>query len=137
MAIHVLENTETYTGVVHDNTLTNNTILTYNPDYAMIRVEDTRDGSTDLASINGNTYLNTYKAKSNVIEVLAKNGNSSVYTKDTVGNIDFGSNIFTYFGFKNYTNTGSLGANLLSNGTFTTDISGWSTDVLGLTYDST
>jgi parallel beta-helix repeat protein len=132
-AIHMLENTETYTGVVQSNTVNNNTILTYNPNYSMIRIDDQIDAIGVLATLSGNKYINVYKGKLPIIEILRTGGISESYDKTRVSIPDAGATNFTYFGYKAYTNTGSLGANLITNSTFSANIAGWSTDVLSLT----
>lgn len=135
--IHVEEDGATYIGVVQSNDINNNTILTYNPDYSMVRVEDKVDNIGVLANFSGNKFLNTYKSKLPIIEILAQGGDSKSIDKNNLDLIDAGSSNFTYFGYKTYTSTGSYsGANLITNGTFGANITGWTTDVLSLSYDA-
>lgn len=118
------------------NTINNNTFLTYNPDYAMIRIENTVNAIDVLATFSGNKFLNVYKPKLPIVEILKQGGNSSQIDKSNLTNIDASASNFTYFGYKVYTSTGSYsGGNLLSNGAFGANIAGWSTDVLTLSHD--
>lgn len=137
-AIHVLEDDTSGSGeVVESNTISNNTILTYNPDYSMVRIEDTVNNLGTLATLSGNKFLNTYKPKLPIVEVLKTGGDSVQVDKDALTLVDGTATNFTYFGYKTYTSTGVYsGANLIINGAFGTDISNWSTDVLTLSHNA-
>lgn len=137
-AIHVMEDNTSGSGdVVESNTISNNTILTYNPDYSMVCIEDTVNNIGTLATLSGNKFLNTYKPKLPIIEVLKQEGDSVQVDKDALTLVDATATNFTYFGYKTYTSTGVYsGANLITNGAFGTDISNWSTDVLTLSRNA-
>ena len=114
--IRVVEDGSTYTGVVQSNAINNNTILTYNPDYSMVRVEDKVDNIGTLATFLNNTYLNTYKPKLPIIEVLENGGDSAQIDKSNLSLVDASASNFTYFGYKTYTSTGSYsGSSLITN----------------------
>ncbi|MBP9779339.1 tandem-95 repeat protein [Candidatus Gracilibacteria bacterium] len=128
---------DTLADQARNNQFMNNTILSYNPDYSMIKVEDL-DSNLSIASFSNNSYINIYKGKLPIIDSISQGGNSYSYDKDTLTDIDPTASNFTHFGYKNYTNTGSYpGFNLISNSQFGTDISLWTSDRVNLTYDST
>lgn len=105
------------------NTIDGNTILTYNPDYSMIRIENVANATDILATLSGNKFLNVYKPKLPIIEILNQGGDSLQLDKEHLTDVDATATNFTYFGYKTYTSTGSYsGANLLSNGTFGANI---------------
>jgi Bacterial Ig domain len=137
-AILVEETSDAYTGVVQGNTIVGNTMVSANPDYAMVRIDDMVDQNGTLATLTANNYYNLYKPKLPIIQVLRTGGDSTVVDKDSLATVDAAGQNFTAFGNRVYTSTGSYtGANLLSNGTFASNITGWSTDVLSLAHDST
>jgi VCBS repeat-containing protein len=137
-ALLIEETSEAYTWVVQGNTVIGNTIFSANPDYAMVRLDDMVDQNGTLATLTANNYLNLYKSKLPVIQVLRTGGDSTLFDKDSIWIIDASSQNFTAFWNRVYTSTGSYsGATLLSNGNFSANIVGWSTDVLGLIHDST
>lgn len=103
--IHVVEDGATYTGVVQSNVLSQNTILTWNPDYPMIQMDDQVDALDDLAALSSNTYLNVYKSTLPIVSVLKNGAATQDYSKDTINAIDLGRTTFTYFGYKNYTSS--------------------------------
>lgn len=103
----------------------------------MVRIEDTVNNVGTLANLTGNKFLNVYKPKLPIIEVLKMGGDSIQADKDQLTLIDAIATNFTHFGYKTYTSTGSYsGANLITNGTFGANITGWSTDVLTLSHNA-
>ena len=52
------------------NSVTNNTFVTYNPNYPMVRIDDRIDASGSLAIFSNNSYINVYKPKLPIIEVF-------------------------------------------------------------------
>lgn len=66
-AIKVLELTA---GSATGNTINTNTFLTYNADYSMVRIENTVNNTDVLANFSGNKFLNVYKPKLPIIEIL-------------------------------------------------------------------
>lgn len=136
-AVLVEENLATYTGLVQSNTFSTNTIHAYNPDYSMVRIDDRLDQNGTLATLSGNRYLNLYKIKSPVIELMRTAGDSKIYNKSNLTDIDLTGQNFTAFANYIYTSTGSYnGAQLLANGNFGAGISSWSTDVLTLSHNT-
>ena len=93
----------------------------------MVKINDTVDAVGTLATLSNNTYINTYKGKLPLIESLNIGGDSYSLDKLNIGTLDVGSTYFTYFGYKNYTSTGSYsGLNLITNDAFSSNITGWS-----------
>lgn len=52
------------------NSISSNTLLTWNVDYPMIRMNDQNDAIGTLADLSNNTYLNVYKAILPLVEVM-------------------------------------------------------------------
>jgi parallel beta-helix repeat protein/VCBS repeat-containing protein len=120
-----------------NNVFANNTILSYNPNYSMIKVEDT-DSNWVLASFSNNSYIHVYKWRLPIIDVISRGWNSYSYDKDSLTDIDPTATDFTYFWYRNYTSTGSYSwLNLISNSQFSSDISSWTSDRVTLTHNST
>ena len=136
-SIVVEENLTNYPGVVQSNTLSSNTIHSYSPDYSMVRIDDRVDNNGTLATLSGNRYLNLYKIKSPVIELLRTGGDSQIYTKSNLTSLDVTGQNFTAFANYIYTSTGSYnGSQLLANGNFGAGFASWSTDVLTLSHNT-
>jgi parallel beta-helix repeat protein/VCBS repeat-containing protein len=133
-----IEISESSVDTTYGNIISDNTLLTYNPDYPMVKIHDTVDASGTLATLSNNKYINIYKPKLPIIDVLTTGGDSYSLDKDQLTTLDPGATNFTYFGYKNYTSTGSYtGANLITNSTFASNISNWTWDNMSLTHDST
>ncbi len=92
----------------------------------MVKIDDTVDASGSLATLSSNAYINVYKGILPIIDVLKTGGNSYSLDKNALTTVDATAMNFTYFGYKNYTNTGSYsGSNLITNGSFGSNITGW------------
>lgn len=71
----------------------------------MIKLSDTVDALGTLATLSSNAYINVYKGKYPIIESFTTGGDSYSLDKETLATLDAGATNFTYFGYKNYTNT--------------------------------
>jgi hypothetical protein len=95
-------------GSAENNIINSNTILTWNPLYPMIIIDDLFDAVGTLSTISANTYLNTYKAIIPLVEINAFGSATQTYNKDDIATLDMSAITFTHFGYKNYTSTGVL-----------------------------
>ncbi len=120
-----------------NNVISSNTLLTYNPNYPMVKVYDSVDASGTIANFADNRFINIYKSKLPVIDILTTGGTSYSLDKDNITTIDSTATNFTYFGYKTYTSTGAYsGSSLITNGTFVSDITGWTADNVVLSHDN-
>lgn len=118
-AISIVENSNVAPGKVQSNDINSNTILTWNPSYSMIHIDDQNDALGTLASLDGNTYLQVYKLTSSLVDILASGTGTINYGKDEITTLDTGAIQFDDFGYSSYignetrllVNTGSISVN--------------------------
>jgi large repetitive protein len=104
----------------------------------MVLIRDSVDAVGTLASFSNNRYINVYKPKLPIIQVLRTDGESLSLSKNELTQFDVWASNFTHFGYKVYTSTGTYsGANLITNGNFDTNIAGWSTTWGSASHDNT
>jgi parallel beta-helix repeat protein len=122
---------QTATGMSNGNTLNTNTLVQRAPDYPYVEVRDEVPGSGEvsgLLSASANNFYPLYKPNTSYVRLVKYGGETTEYDKTNLNTWDPSLTKFEYFAYKPYVNTGSYAtANLLINGTFETDVSGWST----------
>jgi hypothetical protein len=69
-AITAREDTTVPAGTMQMNSISNNTLLTWNADYPMIQLNDENDAIGTIADLSSNTYINVYKAILPLVEVM-------------------------------------------------------------------
>lgn len=106
-AISVIEDTNVPAGTVNSVTISNNTILTWNPLYAMIFMDDQNSANGTLANVIGNTYLNLYKALSPLVEILQFGAADITYSKNNITDFDPSATTFLHFGYSSYNADGN------------------------------
>jgi VCBS repeat-containing protein len=107
-AVVVEEDTTVPAGTMQMNSISSNTLLTWNVDYPMIRMNDQNDAIGMLADLSNNTYLNVYKAVLPLVEIMWSGASAVNYNKDDIGTLDLSAVTFTNFGYRNYVSTGVL-----------------------------
>lgn len=122
-AVGITEDTSVPAGTVNSVTLSNNTLLTWNPSHPMIYMDDQNAANGTLANVIGNHYINVYKALSPLVEILQFGASDVTYNKDDITDFDASATTFLHFGYssynadgnptdtKLYVNTGSSSAN--------------------------
>ena len=125
-SVLVIQNTP---GTVANVTMNSNTLFQRNVEYPYIEMRDETPGTgtASLITANGNNFVTLYKPDTSYVRSIKFGWESVEYaTKSSIILFDPSATIFQSFGYKPYTNTGSyVTANLLTNPSFETDISGW------------
>lgn len=118
-------------GIVTGNTLAGNTFLQRNVDYPYIEMRDEvpGTGTASLISANGNNFVTMYKPDTSYVRSVKFGGETVEYTKKKdLDLFDVANTKFQSFGYMPYVSTGSHAtANLLTNPSFETDVTGWTT----------
>lgn len=118
-------------GIMTGNTLAGNTFLQRNVDYPYIEMRDEvpGTGTASLISANGNNFVTMYKPDTSYVRSVKFGGETVEYNKKKdLDTFDPANTKFQSFGYMPYVSTGSYAtANLLTNPSFETDVTGWTT----------
>ena len=120
-ALSIVEDSRVPAGTVQNNVVSGNIFLTRNISVPMVSIDDQNDDIGTLADISGNTYINTYKYNTSLIDVLAAGTGTTSYNKNSITNIDVSATNFNYFGYSSY--TGNETRLLVNTGAVATDMS--------------
>ncbi|MFZ2255783.1 MAG: Ig-like domain-containing protein [Patescibacteria group bacterium] len=119
-AISIIEDASVPAGAVQNNMIMGNTLLTHNTSVPMIYIDDQNDDIGTLATLSSNTYLNTYKYGTSILEILAAGTGTLTYDKNSILDIDPTATQFNYFGYSSY--TGDETRLVVNTGSVATDI---------------
>jgi len=100
-ALVVTETSAVPAGTVQFNNGYNNTFLTHNPAYPMVRIDDQNDDIGTLISLSWNRYINLYKNILPLVEILWNGAPTITYDKTNIGTYDPFVSLFNYFWYPN------------------------------------
>lgn len=87
-ALVVRETTSAPPGQVTDNIFSSNTLLTWNPSFPMVHLENQNGGTGSLIALVSNTYVNVYKPTLPLVDFVSSGSVTQTFSKDTIINID-------------------------------------------------
>lgn len=94
VAVRAVEDTNVSQGTAINNALDGNTILTWNPSFPMVSIEDQNDAVDALLEVNSNQYVNVYKNADTLVEIIASGAATQYYNKTNITTLDTAGTTF-------------------------------------------